>query len=1411
MLPSPRVPPLHLVVLAADGVRSAITIDEVGSDHLLADLIRALRLPATTGVRVDGALVPLDTRIVDAVVQGSTIEVVDPQATRSSSAPLVEIAWCSGPDAGRHTALARGRHVVGRNATGPLRASDPAMAPHHAVIEIGPTGELELTDLGLGRPVELDRRAIGGRCRIPIGGRVGVGASVLEVVGPRRAPSTGCMAASTVTAPRPTAGWTTPYRRPPRTRRAVDDAPLDVPAPAGDWHGVGTLGVISLAVSLVGGLALALVLRQPLLFLMVGLGALGGVVTWGVQWVQARRGRRAHGRDRAIRFAAFETDVRERWAAAVAAAADHPSIGSLVESATAGSGLWSRRSAHGDAYVVSVGTGDAPWEPPLVRSAGRVDPQTAAVIERFSVLPRVPSMLDLGAVTAIGVVGDPTGARSLVRSIIVQLAVMTGPADWELLVVAPSEGVGEWDWTAWLPHTADDDPAPIAHDDVDARVRTLALGAADRERRLIVVVDGASPLVARTAPLRRLAAALRGSITLVVLASDSSQLPAVCELVVDVSATGDVAVLEPGALPRRAELVGCSADLACTVAARLARWRDPELHGADADLASSIELSDLIDPTALDPVAIAESWQRAGRDPRPVATLGRAADGAVEIDLLADGPHALVAGTTGAGKSELLRTLVASLALGSPPTGLSFVLVDYKGGSAFDACAALPHVVGVVTDLDDRLAARVLRSLDAELRRRERLLRAANAADLTAYRAGGSGPQIARLVIVVDEFAALSAELPEFLSTLVNVAQRGRSLGVHLVLATQRPSGVLSDDIRANTNLRIALRVQDDADAVDVVGETGPARFARHAPGRAALRLGTEDVLVFQTARCTGAPPTPTAGAPTRLVVRAGGPGRSASAPREPSAVADDGDTMLDVLVRAISRAASATAATVTPTSQRPWLQALPAVVPLGALPRGMAGLVDDPDRQEQRAHRWNPAEGHLLLAGAIGSGTTTALTTIAHALAAEHPASALHLYVLDAGAGVAAGGALDRLRSLPHVGAVVGLVETTRRRRLLHRLDRILDERAAGARPEPTIVLLVDGFTSLRSTLIDAADGDEAAWLERIVQDGPRHGLVIAASIDQPSAVPLSLLARTAERWVFRLADPIDASLLGVTPGAALGAGTPPGRCIVAGTGLEMQLACRTGDGGDGVIDGVDGIDERVDGGPEPIPDRPSVLGIAAICDRPSRSSDGLWLPVGVAEACGGVAGLRLHPGEHVFVGGAPRSGRTTALATFAAQWRAATPSGWVGLVAPRSSGRIAPAALNATESGVGAIGCADDVLGALADVDNAQPALLVVDDAELVHDESGALARLLAADREQLLVIAAGRPDAVRSTYGHWTAAVRRSRKGVLLGALHDLDGDVLGVLLPRRGPTRPRIGDGLLVAEGTVTPMQLAVPCG
>ena len=257
---------------------------------------------------------------------------------------------------------------------------------------------------------------------------------------------------------------------------------------------------------------------------------------------------------------------------------------------------------------------------------------------------------------------------------------------------------------------------------------------------------------------------------------------------------------------------------------------------------------------------IRRRWRRSSGTADLAVPIGADAQGPVVLDLIADGPHVLIGGTTGSGKSELLRSLVAGMAASADPDHVAMVLIDYKGGAAFDCCADLPHVAGLVTDLDEHLGARALRCLEAELRYREHRLREVGAEDLAAYRVRSalnraqrsSAEPLPRLLVVVDEFASLAADLPEFLDALVGIAQRGRSLGVHMVLATQRPAGVVTDDIRANATCRIALRVSDPRESVDIIDAGDAAGIPRSRPGRAIARFGPGEFTPFQSALSTG-------------------------------------------------------------------------------------------------------------------------------------------------------------------------------------------------------------------------------------------------------------------------------------------------------------------------------------------------------------------------------------------------------------------------------------------------------------------------------------------------------------------------------------------------------------------------------
>ncbi len=364
-----------------------------------------------------------------------------------------------------------------------------------------------------------------------------------------------------------------------------------------------------------------------------------------------------------------------------------------------------------------------------------------------------------------------------------QLACQVGPADLRLVVVTDDDD-GAWEWARWLPHTHDGGLSDVISGGARSR---LGAGWNDDPRRVVIVVDGGRMLAtppAAAAPDRR----HPDGVSVIVISAGSQDPPAVCDTVVTLAADGHAVVqLDDGSPGLRVHVAGATEPTAAGVARRLARFADPELDLGLGSLPASVSLSEL------------SRRPRGRRSPPdgagPVSTrspvvIGRASDGAVEIDLVARRP---ARARSPARPARARASCCAPSSPGSPVARrreqLTFVLVDYKGGAAFDACAELPHVVGLVTDLDEHLAARALRSLDAELRRREGAAARAERRRPTTHRADAERDELARLVVVVDEFAALAAELPDFLDALVDVAQRGRSLGVHLVLATQRPGG----------------------------------------------------------------------------------------------------------------------------------------------------------------------------------------------------------------------------------------------------------------------------------------------------------------------------------------------------------------------------------------------------------------------------------------------------------------------------------------------------------------------------------------------------------------------------------------------------------------------------------------------
>ncbi|GAA1934858.1 hypothetical protein GCM10009775_28420 [Microbacterium aoyamense] len=527
------------------------------------------------------------------------------------------------------------------------------------------------------------------------------------------------------------------------------------------------------------------------------------------------------------------------------------------------------RSVPGRGDALVVGAGDAASGLRIAGGAG--DPDAATLRARAARLSGAPVVIPLRAGVAIR--GGTAVAAAVQRALVLQMCLSLPPGELRLVGALPAG----CEWAEALPHRAA--TTGIA----------LAMGLAPSADVVIARVDADAPTPPECAAILTVHSPARAA-----LDSGGSVVPLAVE--------------------------GIGLDQAIEAAAALSALAERTFGAAGA-----------LD----EPVAFAESIAGApiARPGSLVAAIGRGGGVASLVDLVVDGPHAVVAGVTGSGKSELLITWVLALAATHSTHEVSFLLADFKGGTAFDGLRGLPHVTGVITDLDGSGARRAIESLRAEVRWRESELARFGARDIL-------DPRVAmpRLVIVVDEFAALLGDHPELHAVFGDVAARGRALGMHLVLGTQRIAGVVRDSLLANCPLRVSLRVTDSADSRAVIGTDDAARLPGTVEGRglAYVRRGSDAV-------------------PQRV--------------RIALSTADD-------VVAVMSR-------DVGPAPRRPWLPDLPVRIALHELGPSagpselLLGLADEPDRQRQRSIGVHVSDRGLLVVGGAGAGRSTVLRTL--------------------------------------------------------------------------------------------------------------------------------------------------------------------------------------------------------------------------------------------------------------------------------------------------------------------------------------------------------------------------------------------------------------------------------------------------
>ncbi|HEX7460559.1 MAG TPA: FtsK/SpoIIIE domain-containing protein [Dermatophilaceae bacterium] len=1132
--------------------------------------------------------------------------------------PVAVATIVAGPDAGKEVALPRGTAYIGRAHGSEIQVSDSSVSRRHAKLLVrGLPAVPEVVDLGSANGISVGGAEVP-RAFLTSGDRVRLGDTEVELR---------LLADASGEAPGDSASVA--FSRSPRIapifqgrEHHLPDLP-ERPKPS-------RMPWLAMMFPALLGLGMFAFTRSPYSLIFV---VMSPMMMLGNHVEQRRGGRK----DFDTLMADFRQDlevVAARICESLLVEADqrrceNPSGAECAEAARRFSPLlWTRRDDTPGFLQLRLGLATLPSRssmtmPPLGRSTAPAWQELAAAVDGLSVVADVPVVADPLSTGAIGVSGVRRVALSATRSLVLQAVSLHSPAELIVTAFASTASAGDWDWLKWVPHTSSaQSPITVSHLASTAPACTALLSeleglvesageptedtASHPLRVLVLVENDASAERGRLVQL-----AERGwhkGICVLWLAPTTPQLPAACRVFLEVgdrattgsskatgssgatgSSEGRVGYIKKGKLVTPIVVDTLSLEQTLAAARSLAPAED---SGAplddDSDLPRAVSLLSLIGTgLARSEHAVIERWGESRsilsgpfahgtphRKPGNLrAIVGHSAQGTFSVDLRADGPHALVGGTTGAGKSELLQAWILGMASAHSPQRVTFLLVDYKGGSAFRDCVDLPHTVGLVTDLSPHLVQRALASLSAELRYREHLLALHNAKDLVELEQRGGVDAPPSLIIVVDEFAALVHEVPEFVDGVVNVAQRGRSLGLHLILATQRPAGVIKDNLRANTNLRLALRMADETDSADVLGSGMAACFDPAMPGRAASRSGPGRLTPFQTGYAGGWTPDNPPPSQIRIETLSYGPRRVWEPAVKESdlddAIANVGPTDIQRLVSTIGLEARTAE---LPTARVPWLPELRPVYDLARLPgaqgdeRLVFGVADDPDHQTQPVVAFNPdREGNLAVFGASGSGKSALLRTIALAAGSTVGCGTCHIYGIDFG-----NRALSMLEPLPHVGSIVPGADHERLTRLLLFLRETIDDRAvrysstsaatiteyrrqAAAPDEPRIIVLVDGLTAFRQAY---ETGDRARWLDLLTSlaaDGRPVGVHFVISIDQRTGMPGSLAAAVQRRVVLRMAHVDDYSFLGVA-GDVLSMASPPGRGLL--NGAEIQCA---------------------------------------------------------------------------------------------------------------------------------------------------------------------------------------------------------------------------------------------------------------
>ncbi len=721
--------------------------------------------------------------------------------------------------------------------------------------------------------------------------------------------------------------------------------------------------------------------------------------------------------------------------------------------------LWEKSASHGDFLSVRLGTGQIPSPNQIVVAKEQImavhDPLNDKVGElqtAMATLHNVPVDLSLYHNQMVGIVSkNRNTVLNLSRLLSVQLTGLHPYTDVRLCYVYPMRETDDWSYTRFLPHvwTPDNKLRLIASDKNTVGDVMYFLSGVIRDRmerspdkdeaqkvlpHYVVVIADWSLVESEPIAKYLMNPSPELGITVVFLVDSTDKLPSGCTAIVRAGDEMNGFYSTVGAFPERNGVSFDAVSLAQVdkFSRKLSGLRVREMNVSSA-IPDMLTFLDMYKTSKVEDLDILHKWLENRTYESMKSMVGyKSGNQPLYLDIHEKyhGPHGLVAGTTGSGKSETLQSYILSLAINYHPHEVAFILIDYKGGGMAQSFVGLPHLAGVITNLGGNATNRALLSINAEIKHRQRVFNDYKVKHIDAYielyRSGVATEPMPHLLIIADEFAELKKEQPEFVRALVSAARVGRSLGVNLILATQKPSGVVDDEIWSNTRFRLCLRVADKQDSGEMLKRPDAAFIT--GTGRGYFQVGNDEIFEEFQSGWSGAeyePQIPFSDDKNIKVELLNLIGKS-GAPKQKKKKKSDNIAKVTQLDAVVKYAAQLAQENGIPALKQIWMPPLPKTLYLDQIgeiekPEGFSlllpvGLADNPEGQCQYPVAVDfLADGHLLLCGAGGSGRTTLLQTLIYSAVTRYTPSEVNVYIADFSSRTMA-----VFGSLPHVGGVM-------------------------------------------------------------------------------------------------------------------------------------------------------------------------------------------------------------------------------------------------------------------------------------------------------------------------------------------------------------------------------------------------------